>query len=521
MKVPRTSLNCYHAVVTEALYSHLAPQKISSVQHTLQIPRYITQLQQTDLNNLLIRAVQNEDVPAIKDAVNQGANVNTLIWNQRPVLHRCVTLSLPEAVRFLLANGAHPYRVEKCTNALYWAAKENDVDIFRLIIDYEDEAGSVWKPADYQTAFDACAEKGNVQIMKIILAKTEHVYFSNEDGDGTTPFKNAAAKGQAEMVRFLIEVGALREDIKQWEDALIRAAMDGNFLIVKLLCEEGNVNLNARDEHGTTALCYAAKLKGKDTSPEFGIEMARFLLDKGADPNICGEDEGPLHGAALQDHPEMLQLLLDHGADITHRLNGRSPLELAIQYNSPLVITFIANFVMAPEDLDKRGDMLDAALLYAAGKGDRYGILVLLKAGADIDARRAKEAGGGTPLLVAIGSGEIQSARLLMRQGAKMDIVDGRGRTALEMAVKCGYELLVRDMVGKGGDLNMKVGENGDTVLGVAVREGHVNVVMILLEKGVVINERNGFGETALDIAEEKGDKKIIALLEGGEVEDE
>ncbi|KAG4033313.1 hypothetical protein MFRU_005g03250 [Monilinia fructicola] len=492
--------------------------ELPGVDETVEVPRYLTQSDQAEVNNLLIQAVHNRSTAGIKGAVEKGADVNTLIWDEWPVLHRCVLLSLHEAVRFLLAQGANPCRVGTCSSALYWAAKSNSWYIFMMILDCRDESGSLWKQADYQAAAKVCAQAGNIGIMEAILRKTEEI---TAKGDYETPLKNAAGKGKAEMVKFLIGRGELKDNMKQGEDALVRAAIDGNFEIVKLLYEEGHVDLNARDAHGTTALCYVAKLKGMDRNAELGIEMARFLLERGADPNLCGKDEGPLHGAAIYDHPEMLQLLLKHGADIARVVNGWSPLKLAIKYNSPLAVTLISSYIVSPEDLDKRQEMINAALLYAAGKGDRDAILQVLQAGADINTRQTEEAGGSTPLLVAIGSGEMQSARLLVRRGAKLDMVGERGSMALEMAIRKGYELLARDIVEKGGDMKVKIGEHGDTVLGLAVRERHLKVVKVLLKKSVDLEGENKFGETALDIAEENGDEKIIALLEGREVEDE
>ncbi|KAI9642399.1 hypothetical protein NHQ30_009203 [Ciborinia camelliae] len=144
-----------------------------------------------------------------------------------------------------------------------------------------------------------------------------------------------------------------------------------------------------------------------------------------------------------------------------------------------------------------------------------------LKSGAAINSKHTKEVGGRTPLLMAISNEKMQSARLLVRQDANLDIEDAKGRTALEMAIKKGYGLLVRDMIGKGGDAKMKIGENEDTILDIAVREGHVKVMRVLWKKGGGLHEGNTFGETALDIAEQRENGKIMVLLGGREVDDE
>ncbi|RAL66767.1 hypothetical protein DID88_007550 [Monilinia fructigena] len=250
--------------------------ELPGVDKTLEVPRYLTQSDQAEANNLLIQAVHNRSASGIKDAVEEGADVNALIWDEWPVLHRCVLLSLDEAVRFLLAKGANPCSVGTCSSALYWAAKGNSWYIFMMILDCRNESGPLWKQADYQAAAKVCAQTGNVGIMKAILRKTEDI---TAKGDYETPLKNAAGKGKVEMVKFLIGRGELNENMKQGEDALIRAAIDGNFEIVKLLYEEGHVDLNARDAYGTTALCYVTKLKGLDNNAELGIEMAQFLLE--------------------------------------------------------------------------------------------------------------------------------------------------------------------------------------------------------------------------------------------------
>jgi ankyrin repeat protein len=78
-----------------------------------------------------------------------------------------------------------------------------------------------------------------------------------------------------------------------------------------------------------------------------------------------------------------------------------------------------------------------------------------------------------------------------------------------------GYDLLVRDLIRAGGDPNMKIGPNEDTPLILAAGKEHVKVVKVLLANGADKEVTNKFGDTALDIAEEKGHKEMIELLEG------
>jgi len=58
-------------------------------------------------------------------------------------------------------------------------------------------------------------------------------------------------------------------------------------------------------------------------------------------------------------------------------------------------------------------------------------------------------------------------------------------------------------------------GEDEDTPLIIATSNGHEKTVKVLLANGADKELTNKFGDTALDIAEEKGKKEILELLEG------
>ncbi|PQE06837.1 ankyrin 2,3 unc44 protein [Rutstroemia sp. NJR-2017a WRK4] len=476
------------------------------IDNTIRVPKYITQTEQVELNNTLIAAVQKKDTEGIRDSVIQGADVNSLIWNEWPCLHRCVLYSLEEAVKFLLDRDADPRSNATCKSALFWAARHGNAATFRMILDCEDGAGSVWKTADYQWAFDAAADEGSIEIMQMIMEKSE-VRLGSLDVYEDTPLIAAASKGNLEVVRFLVAKGALTDYPFQGETALWRAASNGHFEMVKFLCEEGSIDANAKDSKGQTALYYAASIRSHTEFKASGTEMAEFLLQKGADPNIYGDYlDGPLHQAAAYDHVEMLELLLQHGADIMKNADELTVLEKAIIYSRTAAVEFILKWKM--EDQVKRQALLDGALLYACGKGERLTVLQLLKAGADVDTKR--ETDGMTPLLWSIVCAAAQTARLLVRRGARWDVPDENGRMALPLAAMAGFELVVKDILEKGADVETRWGENDDTLLGIAARGGKHTVVKVLLEKGADREAVNEFGETVGDIVQEGNSKEVL-----------
>ena len=92
------------------------------------------------------------------------------------------------------------------------------------------------------------------------------------------------------------------------EDRLWVAAREGDLATIKKLAAEG-VDINASTQYGATALSFAAD-KGH-------IEVVRFLLEKGADPNKSDTfyRASPMTWASENDHLEVAVLLVEHGAE--------------------------------------------------------------------------------------------------------------------------------------------------------------------------------------------------------------
>ncbi|KAJ0967030.1 hypothetical protein J5N97_023947 [Dioscorea zingiberensis] len=93
--------------------------------------------------------------------------------------------------------------------------------------------------------------------------------------------------------------------------------------------------------------------------------------------------------------------------------------------------------LLADESTTRDPDAEDSegrtALHFAAGLGSEECVRVLAAAGADLE-KKERAAGGLSALHVAAGYGRAGAVRVLVEAGADVGAVDGRGRTALEVA---------------------------------------------------------------------------------------
>lgn len=163
--------------------------------------------------------------------------------------------------------------------------------------------------------FDA-VKKGDLNKVKEMVEAGQNIEAKDQAALGQTALGWAAFIGYEDMVDYLIENGAdlYATDRGDVYNVFKSAILGNNEKIVKKLyvLMKDNINLDAQEDDGETFLVVA--------SSNNRIEIVRFLLDLGADPNIYSvqKDTSPLSLACELNYTEIKEMLIEKGA-INHK----------------------------------------------------------------------------------------------------------------------------------------------------------------------------------------------------------
>lgn len=306
------------------------------------------------------------------------------------------------------------------------------------------------------------------------------------------------------------------------DSPLADAAMRGDVAAVKTLIDDG-ADLNAATGDGMTALHWAAERNR--------TAIAELLLAAGASVSVTTRlgNYTPLHIAARNGSLDVVAELLDAGADpnAPTSTGGATPLHLGATAADGAIVALLMEHGARVNQTESRWGQ--TPLMFAASAGRLDPVDALLRAGADLDARskvldmegqavadRAaserreqvlKEFQGDR---VAGGEGWTPSADQV--QAAIMEArasSESSGSSATTEPEEEGYDSSYPSLVGAQGGL---------TPLLHAVREGHEEVALRLLDAGADIDQASGGDHTSpLLMAAMNGHFDLmIELLERG-----
>jgi ankyrin repeat protein len=369
--------------------------------------------------------------------LKSGANVKTaegtLPEGQTLVMHAARAGGV-DAVKRLIAAGSdvNARETRTGTTALVWAAVSNRSDSVRALAEAGADLNIQSKVTNYPHTQNGVllsgVEEGVSYVGQTVLPR-----------GGWSAVMYAAREGATDAARALADAGAnLNLMDPEGTTALVIAIINAQWETASVLIEKG-ADLNLADIKGMTPLYAAIDMHtlgdtfGRPYPPapviEGSVGIIKTLLGKGADPNArlkgpilkrvydagdnrLGEGATPFMRAARKCDVIVMKLLLDGGADakLTQK-NGNNALMLA------------TGAVSSGGDETQRISEEQALAAIKIG----------LAAGVDVNDTNSN---GDTVMHTAAttGGGLHSVIRLLAQSGARLDIKNKGGRTALEAA---------------------------------------------------------------------------------------
>jgi ankyrin repeat protein len=118
-----------------------------------------------------------------------------------------------------------------------------------------------------------------------------------------------------------------------------------------------------------------------------------------------------------------------------------------------------------------------------------------------------------TPLSWAAKQGHTAVVRLLLERGPELEVKNNhQGETPLSLAAKHGHEAVVHQLLDQGAKVESN-GKNSSTPLSLAAWKGHEAVVRLLLEWDAKADSKDASGNTPLSLAARNGYEAIVRLL--------
>ena len=426
-----------------------------------------------DADDRLIAAAKQGDAAAVRTLLDAGGDAGAAEPDGSTALLWAVHSDSDETARLLLEAGADPNAANDLGATPLWAAGQNGSARMteRLLAAGADPNIALLAG---ETPVMVAARAGAADVVDLLARAGADV--NSRGTRGQTALMWAAAQRHAEVIDTLIAHGAdphARSDVwTQWmgvpphsrhrkefphggNTALRFAVRAGNLESARRLIAAG-ADVNDADAWGVSATTLAAH--GGHT------DLVELLLDRGADPNAAEAGFAALHEAVMWNDLRAARALLDAGADPSVRLETWTPTRRASRdLHYPPSFVGATPFWLAARFA--RTDLMQ--VLADHGADARF----VLEADYVVDGRMEWTTERTTTLMAALGMGgrrmypwvpytddgtpesrTLAAVKLAVALGANIHAADPSGRTALDVAEELQFESVVHYLVEQGAD---------------------------------------------------------------------
>ena len=312
-------------------------------------------------------------------------------------------------------------------------------------------------------------------VCQVLIDAGADIETKNDMGYSPLHWACYSGEGELAVVKMLVEAGAaVRASGNAGYACLILAAGSGRTETVRYLLGLPEVDLNHKAYDGHTAVLFAAL--------ENHADVVEVLIDAGADIEVKDyQGRSPLLVASKQGSLRVVEVLLKAGADVcvTDILGETCLIHAAVYGHTDTVRTLLC---MPEVDVNHSNISGLDSLHHAVLQKYPDVMQMLIDAGADVDATTAVL--GVTPLRSACEGRGLEIVQMLVEAGADVHVVDNFSNTILMHAALYSDVETVRYLVGLNKvDVNHR-NSFGNTALHNARKKQHTDVEQVLLKCG-------------------------------------
>lgn len=249
---------------------------------------------------------QREKEWARARAKREKSNKRNIYFSDSVMLLEAAARNDIEEVRRLLSRGVTPDATnEDGLTALHQCCIDNNEAMMRLLLDHGANVNA--EDSEKWTPLHAAATCGNLNLVRILIQRGANLLAVN--GDGNMPYDICEEERTLDAIES--EMAARGVTQRLIDDT--RASTEMRMLRdVAEMVKEGMDLDEPRDNQGATLL-HIASANGY-------IKVVEYLLEHRASTDVVDHDMWqPVHGAACWGHVEVLELLVQYGADLNVR----------------------------------------------------------------------------------------------------------------------------------------------------------------------------------------------------------
>ncbi|KER20574.1 hypothetical protein T265_10897 [Opisthorchis viverrini] len=457
-------------------------------------------------------------------------------------LYHCSLQDSDECVRILLDRGANIYHKNAFgSSVLHEAILQHAVKCVHLLFEHEivkclqDGLKQTKRSSSSLMAVDPVDQKKSTSLLSRL---GDWIGVGNPSSRRSSTFSTSSEPTSTSSLINLVD--------DEGFSPIHVAVNTGNMELVKACLDRG-ANVLAQDHAGQTPLHYACTRGDLDCAKallEFHPKYKARMISA-----VNRDGRGPIHLAAMYDHPTLIDYLLSQGAELNARDNkSMTPLLLACSKGSVEASKHLVSIGAELTCCDENGRNLVILLLFSGAGAARDIVPVLMKTGQlsvlfnqpdrwgctfmHIAARLglrvavqigaqfgghilAKDSEHSTPLHSAARFGRIQICQYMleMNEGKRaLFLADDKGRLPLHLAAQYGNNRVVEFLLAN-GCLYRRCHE-GNTPLHYAAMKGNADTCALLLAMNPsILNEVNYTGATALHFAAMHANADVINYL--------